>query len=217
MYSPGSTLDALRQLLSTVVFVQEIVGDFLEISKMAVEERRSDSEEVRVAGVVNLDNTPGVLTSANLSTTNLNNLLGTNNCEWHKSSELGVLLNGVLVILLDVVREVVNGNAVVLNILHNELLRLSELTGSERVGAANNGDNVDAGSKALHELDVEFSETTMCEECLTRGGMFLPVTGRGDEVEHSMNSVVPETRVSLDTRLLGKNIVILSLKISDNL
>jgi len=34
----SAALDALAELLGTVVLVQEIVGDFLEVSQMAVEE-----------------------------------------------------------------------------------------------------------------------------------------------------------------------------------
>ena len=42
------------------------------------------------------------------------------------------------------------------------------------------------------------------------------MTGRGDEVQEDMNPVVPEARVTLNARLFGQDIVILSLKVSDN-
>jgi hypothetical protein len=154
-----STLDALRQLLGTVILVQEVVGDFLQISEMAVEKGGSNGEEVGVAGVINLNDTPGILAGADLATTNLDNILGANNGEWHETSQLGILLNSVLVILLDIVREVVDGNSVVLNVLHDQLLGLGQLSGSKGVGATDDGDDVDAGGKSLHELNVEFSET----------------------------------------------------------
>lgn len=38
-----------------------------------------------------------------------------------------------------------------------------------------------------------------------------------DEVEHGVDTVVPEARVTLDTRLLGEKIIILPLEITDNL
>ena len=44
----------------------------------------------------------------------------------------------------------------------------------------------------------------------------LPMTSWGDEVQHGMHSVVPESRVTLDTRLLGQDIVILSLEVADD-
>ena len=38
-----------------------------------------------------------------------------------------------------------------------------------------------------------------------------------DEVEESMNPVVAETRVTLDTRLFRENIVVLAFKVANNL
>ena len=67
----------------------------------------------------------------------------------------------VLIVLLDVVREVVHGDTVVLNILHDELLRLGEFGRGEGVGAANDRDDVDAGSETLHQLDIEFAEASI--------------------------------------------------------
>lgn len=46
---------------------------------------------------------------------------------------------------------------------------------------------------------------------------YLPMAGRGDEIEHGMNPVVPEAGVTLDTRLLRQNIIILSLEIPHDL
>lgn len=38
-----------------------------------------------------------------------------------------------------------------------------------------------------------------------------------NEVEEGMNSVVPETRVSFDSRFFGKNVIILPFEIANNL
>jgi hypothetical protein len=43
------------------------------------------------------------------------------------------------------------------------------------------------------------------------------VTRRGDKVEQSVDTVVPEPGVTLDTGLLSKNIVVLSLEVALNL
>jgi hypothetical protein len=48
-------------------------------------------------------------------------------------------------------------------------------------------------------------------------GLDVPMTSRGNEVEHSVNTVVPESGVTLDTRLHGQNIIILSLEVADDL
>jgi hypothetical protein len=155
----SAALDGLAELLGTVVLVQEVVGDLLQISKMAVQQRRADGKEVGVAGVIDLDDTPGVLASADLAASDLDDVLGADDSEGHESSELCVLLDGVLVILLNVVGEVVDGDPVVLNVLHNQLLGLGELVGGQGIGTTNDGDDVDARSQALHQLNVELAKT----------------------------------------------------------
>jgi hypothetical protein len=44
----------------------------------------------------------------------------------------------------------------------------------------------------------------------------LPVAGRGDKVKHGVDTVVPEARVTLDTRLFGQNIIVLSLEVAND-
>ena len=42
------------------------------------------------------------------------------------------------------------------------------------------------------------------------------MAGGGDEVEKSVHTVVTEARVTLDTRLLRENVIVLSLEIANN-
>lgn len=42
------------------------------------------------------------------------------------------------------------------------------------------------------------------------------MTGGGDEIKESMNTVVPKAGVTLDTRLFGENIIILAFKVAHN-
>jgi len=133
------------------------VRDFLEISQVTVEEGRSNSEEIRVTRVVHLDDTPGVLAGTDFPATNLDHIFRANNGERHQAAKLGILLDCVLVIFLDVVGEVVDRNPVVLNVLHDQLLRLGKLVRRQRVGATDDGNHVDTGGKALHQLDVELA------------------------------------------------------------
>jgi hypothetical protein len=179
-----STVNALAKLLGTVVFVEEVVSDFLKISQMAVEEGASDCQEIGVTRVLNLDHTPRILSGSYFATIDLDKVLGANNGERHQSPELGVLLHGVLIILLDIVREVVDRNAIVLNILHDQLLGLSEFGGSEGVGLADNRDHVDTRGQALHQFNVELAQT---------------MASRRDEIKQDVDTVVPETGVSLDS------------------
>jgi hypothetical protein len=41
--------------------------------------------------------------------------------------------------------------------------------------------------------------------------------GGGDEVKHHMDTVVPEAGVTLDTRFFGQDVIVLPLKIADDL
>lgn len=138
------------------------MGNLLEIREMRVQERRADSGKVGVARVVDLNETPWVLPGTDLLAVDLNDILASDDGEGHEAAELGVLLDGVLVVLLNVVGEVVDGDAVVLNVLHDELFRLGELCGGEGIGLADDGDKIAHGREALHELNVEFPEAISC-------------------------------------------------------
>ena len=43
------------------------------------------------------------------------------------------------------------------------------------------------------------------------------MAGGGDKVEQGVNAVVPEARVTLDTRLLSQNVIVLSLEVANDL
>ncbi len=43
------------------------------------------------------------------------------------------------------------------------------------------------------------------------------MTSRGDEIEQSMDTVVPKSWIALDPRFLSENVIVLTLKVSDNL
>lgn len=45
----------------------------------------------------------------------------------------------------------------------------------------------------------------------------LPVASRGDKVKQGVDTVVAETRITLDPGLLRQNIIVLSFQISENL
>lgn len=154
-----ATINALAELLCAPVLVEEIMGDLLQIGQMAVQQSAADSQEIGVPWVIDLNHSPWILAGSDFASTDLNGLLGSDNREWHESAQLGVLLNGVLIILLDIIWEVVDWNAVVLDILHDELLRFCELSWCERVGLSDDWDDVASWRQALHELDIKFAET----------------------------------------------------------
>jgi hypothetical protein len=50
------------------------MGDFFQIGKMAVEQGTSDCQKVRVTGIVNLNDSPRILSCPNTSSSNLDDL-----------------------------------------------------------------------------------------------------------------------------------------------
>lgn len=198
----SSTINALAELLGTVVFVEEVVGDLLEVGEMTVEQSTSNSQEIRVSWVLNFDNTPRVLPGAYFPVVDLHKVLRANDGERHQSTQFRVLLHSVLVILLDIVREVVDRNTVVFDVFHNQFLGLSQFGGSKGIGLSDDGDDVNTGREALHQLDIEFTET---------------MAGWCDEVQEDVHTVVPEAGVTLNPRFFGQDVVVLALEVSDNL
>jgi hypothetical protein len=43
------------------------------------------------------------------------------------------------------------------------------------------------------------------------------MTGGGDEVKHGVNTIVSKAGVTLDTRFLGKNVIVLPLQVANDL
>lgn len=98
------------------------MSNLLQIRQVAVKKSATDSKEIRVSRVLDLDYTPWVLSGANLAVINLNEILRTDDGERHQATELSIFFNGVLIILLNIIGEVIDGDAVVLNIFHDQLL-----------------------------------------------------------------------------------------------
>ena len=194
-------VDRPRELLGTVRLVKDVVGEGLELSQMSVEKCAPQAAEVGVLGVVDLDDAPRIDACTDELAVNFNLVLGTDNGKRHEGTELAVIGDGVFVVLLDVVREVVNRNIVVLDILHDALLEALQLLGCQRVGLANDGDDVDTWREATHEFNIDLAQ-----------GM----AGRRDEVEKGVDTVVAEARVTLDAALLSKDMVVFALEVAEN-
>lgn len=177
------------------------MGDLLQICEMAVKQSASDSQEVGVSGILNLHNTPGILPGPHFPSINLNEIFRADNREWHKPTQLSVLFDCVFIILLNIVGEIVHRDAIVLNILHDELLGLGEFGRGEGIGFSDNGDDIDTRRKTFHQFDIQLAQAVTCG-C--------------DKVEEDMDTVVPEARVTLDSRFFSKNIVILAFEVSDD-
>ena len=91
--------------------------------------------------------------------------------------QLAVVLNRVLIVFFDIVREVVDRDVVVLDVLHDlatiinsraseqragqtdPLPETAKFRRGQRVGLANDGDHVDARGEAAHKFNVHLPQT----------------------------------------------------------
>lgn len=152
--------------------------------------------------VLDFNNAPWILSCAHTASIDIQYVFRANDGKRHQTTKFGILFHGILIVLLDVVGKVVDGDSVVLNIFHNQLLRLGQLGRGQRISLADDRNDIDAGREAFHKLDIEFSEA---------------VAGGCDEVEESVDTVVAEAGISLDSRLLCKDIIVLSLEVANDL
>lgn len=96
-------------------------------------------------------------------------------CSLSTHPKFTIVLDSFLVIFLDVVREVIDGNVIMFNVFH-DLKRLSkaawlraitayplfetlELTRRQRVRFTNNRNYIDAWRESAHQFDVHLSQT----------------------------------------------------------
>lgn len=123
--------------------------------------------------VVHLDNAPGISPSPDWLAVDHDLLLRADNSERKQCSKFRVVVDSILIVLAYIVGEVVDGNAVVLDVLHDlaesdsssrevswtyPLFERSELGRGQGVRLSNDGDNIDSRRKPTHELDIQFSQ-----------------------------------------------------------
>lgn len=89
------------ELVGPVVLVQEVVGVLLELLHVGADQHLAQLDKVAVLLVVDLDDTPGVATAADVTTVSSGHLgVGTNNGEGNLGHDLLVLSNGLLIVKL---------------------------------------------------------------------------------------------------------------------
>lgn len=89
-------------LLSSVCLVMRLLSGVDKIQHVGADQNRAKLLKVTVLLILDLSNTPRVLTSLhNASIASLDILLGTDNGEWHGGHEGARMLGGWLIVLLD--------------------------------------------------------------------------------------------------------------------
>jgi len=141
---------------------------------MSPDEDRSQLAEIAVILLLDLGNSPGVLTTLDrLTLVVLDILLGANDGEGHGVDENLSVLQSLLIILFQ--RRLVHLDALSLNHCANSGLELLKISRAESVGLGDNGNQVDTGTETLHDLNVQRLES---------------VASRTDEVQTGVHTEV---------------------------
>ncbi|KUI52641.1 hypothetical protein VP1G_10488 [Cytospora mali] len=162
-------------LLSAVGLVVKLLGGVDQVEHVGTDENGSELLEIAVILVLDLSNTPRVLTSLhNAAVAGLDVLLGSDDSERHSSHQATRVLSGSLVVLLD------RGLSVLLTrasdwVTTYALLELCKVSRAESISLGDDRYQVDARAEALHDLDVERLEG---------------VAGWANEVQASVNTQV---------------------------
>ena len=113
---------------------------------------------------------------------------------------------------------VIHWDPVVLNVLHDQFLALSQLEWSKRISLADDRDDIDARRETAHELDVQLTETVACLHKCQHSRKAPPYlitrTSRLHKVEQHMHPVIPKSRIALNPTLLRQNIIVLPLQVT---
>jgi hypothetical protein len=163
-------------LLGTVGLVVRFLGGVDEVKHVGADQDGAELLEVTVVLVLDLRNTPGVLTTLDdTAIVGLDILLGTNNSEGHGSHQAAGVGSGVLVILLhgwgvnldalglddtaNLGRELVRFDFIcdLVSLLPStySLLVAEQVGVAQGIGLSDNGNQVDTRAQALHDLNVE--------------------------------------------------------------
>ena len=121
---------------------------------MGTNEDRTKLLEVAMILVLNFGNTPGVLTTLDDTTIRgLDILLAADDREWHCRHESTGVLDSSFVVLFE--RRLVDFDALRFNDGADAVFETSKVGGGQSVCLGNDWNEVDTGTKSLHNFDVE--------------------------------------------------------------
>lgn len=142
---PGSSLAefASLHLLCSVGLIVKLLSGVDKIEHVGADQDGSQLLEVAVVFILDLSNTPGVLTTLDdAAIAGLDVLLRADNGKRHSGHKATRVLGSSLVILLD--RGLVDLDVLGLDDAHNPLLELGQVSWAESISLGNHGDQVDS-------------------------------------------------------------------------
>lgn len=141
-----------QKLFGTECLVVNLAGSFNEILQVCSRQEVSKGDELAMILILDIDNTPSVLTTSNLSSTNNNVLLTSNDSEWDDVLDGGVQRSLLIVKFIIVVR--VHLEVVECELFLYTFLECASLFESKRVGFCDDWNDVYNVSQLLEDDDV---------------------------------------------------------------
>ena len=152
MTSCGVLLQCV-ELLSTEAFIVDVTCCFDQILKMSSGEEVAQSNEITMSFVLDIDDTPSVLTTSNNLALDIDILFRSNNSEWDEGLDLTVVVDFFVIILAIFVWEHVQ-------LVESEFLLYSffeclTFLESHAVGFRNDGDYVHYSTKLAQDNNID--------------------------------------------------------------
>lgn len=212
----GTALLQSQQLLGTEGLVVDLRGSLDKVLEVGSEQEVTEVDELAVSLVLNVDNTPSVLTATDLLSVDNDRLLRADNGEgnealclvntvsrWHAmiNIHLDLAVEGTLLVikLLVVVRE--HLEVVERELLLDALLELLALLRGQGIGLGNDGHDIDHVRKLLQDDNINGLEG---------------VTGGLDEEKARVDAGILDVSLSLRGEFLPQVRRVLILDVLDN-
>lgn len=195
----GAAFLECKQLLGTEGLVVDLRGRLDEILEVGSQKEVSEVDEFTVVLVLNVNDTPAVLATANLLTIDNDGLFRADDSEWDETLDLvvqGTLLFIKLIIIVRVHLEVVESK-----FLLDALLESLALLGGKRISLGNHRHNVDDIGQLLENNNIDGLQR---------------VAGGLNEEEAAVNAGVLDVALTLGRELLAQVGGVLVLDILDN-
>jgi len=195
----GAALLECEKLLSAEALVVDLRSSFDEILKVSTRQEVAEVDEFAMVLILDIDNTPAVLATTNLLSSNDNGLLGADDGEWNEILDLSIECNFLVVVLFIIIW--IHAKVVESKLFSYPLLESSALLESQTITLGNNGNDVDEFRELLENDNVDWLQA---------------MARRLNEEQAAMNTSVLEVALTLSAQLLAQICAMLVLDILDN-
>lgn len=188
-----------QQLLGPESFVVNLGRGLDQVLKVGPKEEVPEVDKLAVSLILDVDDTPSVLASANGLALDDHVALRTDNGEWNNTPY--TFVEGCLLLIVVFMVNRIEADVVILKVLLDSRLERITFLQGERVGLGNDWHNVDDLAQFFHDNDVNRAEL---------------VTGRVEEEQAAVNARVLDVAITHGSKLLAEVCAVLVLDILDD-